>query len=602
MSLLVPQPRRLWRLPVNTQDDENRTIPDDRIARVRTALRRVDDRNLVRQAMINRYAVRLQKIQEETGQTNVVVAEAGSGQQVSERLKTQRNEATYAAINAGIFELTRICAADRIIDPSANRFTGVGAGYSYLGSGGPKAGKDVAFVRKRGGSALAEQQWDHVSFSVGSTVLYLSTVDDRICYDIIWIDNFHWVHAGEIVDRETGAVRPVNEKDLDEASVVVIRLAGKAGENKNRYAAWFGACERFPRGRHVVYSSNNWHEIPQPADGGYDYVWSRSGGGRYEQMPMADEIGNPLTIYQEIHKTTGPEYPFVVLPARPNDTSTLCPVAGLAIWDLSDEYDVSASVALYAANKGAIGKEILKPESSLGSKSVPDVNSRMVVLERGWDLTIAGWGPEHAKNAMDVVKDQVRMIAESYHVPSFLAAPDWSQFPAGIALRMARMDMEGYRDQTVEVARPSVARRFDIERALVNFSEGSTAIAPTIEEEWDAGELRWPEEPTEEIEAAQKRLELGVQDLAHVAMDLLDLPSYEAAIKYLEDMVKKAEKHEVLRPKQKGQPVNLAAQTKAGAFFKKQGAADAGQGKEQQPEEAGQGPAPKRGEQALDVR
>ena len=574
MTLLDPQQHRLWRLPVSLST-VTRTVPESRVATVRRTIRRSNDVDLVRSAMIQRYAMRLQKLQDATGVEKTTLIAGTGTNQVAERIATQRNEAAYAALNAGIYELTRLYAADNIIDKTATRFSGIGANYEY--DGDQKVEEWMSDIRSRAGVTLIEQQWDHISFACGSAVLYLSTVGDQMSYDIIWIDGFYWAFAEEIWDRDTETRRPTNTTDLDEASVVAIRLSGGA-DNLSRYAAWYGASERYPRGRHVRYDARSWYDIPDPGDGGLDYVWTGA-RSEYTRSPDVEQLANPLSLYQELHKIAGPEYPFVVLRGRPIDTDVLCPATGLSIWDLSAEYDVAASVALYAANKGAVGKEVLK-QSDGSAGRVPDtVHARTTVLDRGWDLTVTGWGPAHAKSAMEVIADQVKMISEAYHVPSFLVAPDWSTFPSGIALRMARTDMDAYRDTTVEVARPAVRRRFDIERALVNLSEGKVAIGADVRETWNAGELRWPEEPDVEISVAQQRLQMGVDDLGDTVMKLRQLPSHEAAIRYLEERQQQAEQHEVLSgPQQQQQPQQ--PQTLRERLLARRG--EAGNGQQQQ--------------------
>jgi len=165
------------------------------------------------------------------------------------------------------------------------------------------------------------------------------------------------------------------------------------------------------------------------------------------------------------------------------------------------------------------------------------------VLESGQALNVTGWAASNARDAMEVVDQMARHIAEAHSVPGWLVVSDkQGEVPSGYAVKLMAQPLQDMRNMRAELNRGFVARRFWIERALVNAALNTEAIPVDAVETWDCGVRDFPEDEVQLMSAWDAKIKMGVADVADVAMDLYQIDTREKAFQLLEQ--NKAERDE----------------------------------------------------------
>jgi hypothetical protein len=517
MSILNPEPTRLIRTPIDKLSEAAVPVSATEIGNIKKILSKNGDMALVRDATIDRYAQAIVKsTNPETGAETTSFTKA-------------KNAGLAAAFEGGMYEIIRAFAFEMYTEPSATLFSESGLRYEY--DGDDQLQQDMSDIRDRGSANIAEQSADLYSVGCGSSLLYLATESQNISYTDVTIDEVKVAFADEIIEEsEDGPRRPVNDTSIDEATVVVRALSGTQG-TQSRWAAWFGESLDYPRGRMCIYWANEWHNIPPAPEAELEFVPERG----FVRDAMPEEIANPFTWWrQEKGDERTPEYPFVVFLGDPAGRGTLLPSTGVSLYETSLEFDIASGVVLKGAVEGALGKRVLS-KSATGNNIIPDsLGDVNVILNPGQTYANIGWGANNARDAQETILNQIKIVADAHHVPSFLIATDYTQFPSGVALRQAMQKMERYRQKRINLNRSAVSRRFQIERALVNMSEGDVSISSDVNETWIPGKLAIPEDPKEVVEVAKQRMDLKVDDMADTMQTLHDLETREQAFNFME--------------------------------------------------------------------
>jgi hypothetical protein len=520
MTILNPQSRQLIRQPIEIGDQWVDPIPREDIGVIKSILSRDGDVDIIKNSMISRFAYVIGKEKDvETGGTVV-------------NFKRVRNAAMATAIDTGMYEVSRMYLIDRVSEQGARLFSEPANRYEYEG-GSEQLEQQMLDIRNRGFANQKEQSADLYAVGCGSSLEYLSMEGDNISYDDIVIDGFYYGFADYITDD--GNKRPTNKENIDEATVVVLRLEGGSSDNA-RFAAWFGESTAYPQGRYVVYEAREWHKFPSVGDeSALDYYWKSATDFGFKERALIDEVANPLTWHrQQTGDDNVPEYPFVVYRGDPRGRGLL-PSTGVSLAKISEEFDISSSIIIRAANDGAVGQKVFS-QGEGGESTIPlSLMDHVVMLNRGQTLSNQGWNASNARDAMEVLLNQVRNVAEAHNVPGFLINTDYSTFPSGAALRQAMSVQSGYRDKRIAMNRASVDRRWQLERALINMSEGSLAVRSDVKQSWKPGPMAFPEDPLEVINVFKEKLDKGAADIFDFVRAVESLETREQAENYLDE-------------------------------------------------------------------
>jgi len=518
----------LLRHPVDPEKYE-RGYDDQAINDACNTLYGIGDRTLVEDAMVARFAQVIKRIKDgDTGSTITTIERPGGG------FESQVDYAAQAAIRNGQFEICRLQLFDNIVGATATLFS-EGAKYEYSND---SAGDIIAAKREDSGTVLSDLRWDTIACGVGSCVLYLESKGDRIVETEVRPTSMWVIFATSISDDDGD--RATDTGNIDEASCVIMQLAGA-----ERYAAWWGPTEAWPLGRHVIYTAKKFSDVPRPeAPGGSEYT--TSGEYRTGSVPV-DELANPLSLWGSYSKADDtPVYPFSILYGSPL-SSGLIPTS-TSLYETGREFDLLASVVLGAAGRGARGAQVLKSDSDSDPADIPDNTSEgLIILGRGKELEFTGQTPLYATYSMKVLSDQAKKIAESNHVPGYLAVSnDSAAPPSGIAIRRLNEPRTDYRRLRIEMNRSWVARRWRIEKALINAQAGKAAIPEDTTETWHAGQVEFAVDPAEKLTEWEQRIKIGEASILDVIQDMRGFSNASDALAWAYDRKALLDKHKDL--------------------------------------------------------
>jgi hypothetical protein len=511
---IISRTEPLTRRPIPDLSKVSLVSDASKISMMVRSLQGDDDLALVRNSMIHRYAQVIVPVKDEvSGATSDSLYRANS------RLKV--DYAAKEAILAGQQEIIRLYLYNSIVRQRATLFSEPTLRYEYTSE---TTGDIMGEIREEGAANLSAQRWDALADGIGSCAVYISDAGGVLSYKEIAPNKLWFAHAETILDG--GYERRTNADSLDEASVVCIELAPTPEER--RFATWFGGCEAWPDGRHCIYCGEHWYDVPDLGNAkALEYSASARGF-----VAGATDPANPLELIAKDQGAKGaPVYPIAILYSDAM-MSGLMPVT-TGLYDVCAEIDLMGSMTLGAAGRGARGAKALQRGTDT---SVPAaVDEGLVLLGREQELTNVGWPASHSKDAMDVISATCRWIAESFGVPGWLVANDQAgEVPSGVALQIMTLPLQRNRNARIELNRSGVARRFAIERLVVNGAMGSPAISYDERETWHAGERKWPVDPTVAMASWQQRISMGEADIADVVQDLRSLKTREEALNWLE--------------------------------------------------------------------
>lgn len=492
-------------------------------------LYRRDDLASLKSAMIQRYATVLET------RTH---ADIGVVKQVQVPYTT-RDAAMQDAILMGQFELARLYLFDSLVRQTATLFSVPTSRFAYSTDG---LDATMADLRLSGHADMAAVRWDALSVACGSSALYLSVRRGVLWETEVPLTSLWWAFPAW-VEVEGAGQDDANGADLDDAGVMVMQIEG-GSDGDCRFLAWYGPTQEWPLGRHCSYTARQWYDIPKPGTKGCR-EFAFAGGADPGQMVDGDaleglELANPLTLWaQRSNDWSLPTYPFAPLAYDPLSPG-LFPTS-TSIYQVCQEFDIASGLILGSAVRGARGQRILsRPQGG----SIPaNAEEGLTVLDREQTLTIGGWAASNSRDAMDVVDQMARHIAEAHSVPGWLVVADKGDVPSGYAVKLMTQPLQDMRGMRAALNRSYVARRFDIERALVNATLGSTAIPVDAVETWDAGQRDFPEEEVALMQAWQAKVDMGVADIADVACDLYQIDTREEAWAMLEAHKAEADAH-----------------------------------------------------------
>jgi len=93
-------------------------------------------------------------------------------------------------------------------------------------------------------------------------------------------------------------------------------------------------------------------------------------------------------------------------------------------------------------------------------------------------------------------------------VPDFLVTVGaTAQFPSGVALAAAQEPLARARQKRIAINTGTMARRFDLERALINADAGAVVIGPDVIETWRPKPRAVVQDPTEVVNRVRAKLD-----------------------------------------------------------------------------------------------
>lgn len=489
-------------------------VDSTKVAKQCRALSGEKDLDDVRQAMIDRYAQVIVSVKDDRTGTNDSALYRASAQ-------LKLDFAASQAILAGQQEIVRLYLYNNIVRQRATLFTEPTQRYEYES---PDTGETMGEIRDDGDANICAQRWDTYADGIGSCALYISDSGGELSYSEIPPHRLWYAHAETISDD--GADRATNTADLDEATCVVIEMAPTG--NERRFCAWYGECDRYENGRQCVYTGKDWREIPDPGTTAIDYSESAK-----TFVKGATDVANPMVLIARSQGEAGaPVYPIAMLYGD-SMQSGLMPVSS-SLYDVASELDLMGSMILGAAGRGARGATAFKKGEDT---VIPDsFDEGTIFLGRGQELEKFGWPSLHSKDAMEVVNQFARHIAESFSVPGWLVVADHGgDIPSGVALEIMTLPLTRCRSARIALNRHSVRRRFEVERVVINGAIGSPAIPWDERETWYPGERAWPRDPAMRLQEWQTRITMGEADLGDVVQEMRGLRTYEESLNWIEE-------------------------------------------------------------------
>jgi len=475
-----------------------------------TSTRARSQRDAVREALIRRYARQIVRSERDgVAYESYEVPQAAAG------------------YRGDLYEIVTLDFATDIWRQRARLYTEPGQVVSYSVPGDEteataallaEAGEALAQQREDGGADLALQQADLYAVALGSAAVHLRSVDGALRYDPV--PGCHVsARYGETVETDRG-VRAVDYGDLEDASAVIVRLAGGDGarqesaadEATDQYVAYCGRSEAYPRGRCVVYEARHEEQIPEPGAGGIEWCWSAS-GGRWEREPSRGELANPLTVAQELADDYSiPEYPVVrvlgdVAAAFGSDQF---PLRDESFFEQTRELDVLASRLTRIATVTARGVFAI---TNPGGAPLPPVwDEGTVALTGEQTLQVLGQGGDGVRIGWEILRQLAEATSRTQGVPAYAVSVSQAQPESGVAIRLRAHGLERDRQRRLVANRKVWPRLFSIERALVRVHNGVEIFPEGARIQWAPGDLDQPVDPQIEATTLSALLSSGVVD------------------------------------------------------------------------------------------
>ncbi|MCP4677711.1 MAG: hypothetical protein GY854_19780 [Deltaproteobacteria bacterium] len=352
------------------------------------------------------------------------------------------------------------------------------------------------------------------------------------------------VFPDEVIDN--GVARGVDYTDIEDASMVSIQLAsgtstGTTASDKQQYLAIFGRSDRpgYENGRHVVYESQRWDDVPDPGKGGTDWDYPIGSGN----------IANPLTIAGTLSDEYVPEYPLITLRGGYDvTTDKLFPVT-TSFFRNCLEIDTELSRIAHCAVLAARGTNWIKDPASAG---LPSSLEGDVALKIDQEIGNTGQPANNSQIAFDVIKGMSVMLSEGMNVPGYqVVSGTGSMMPeAGIALMIKTQPLIDHRNRRTKLNKSEVEKLWQIEKGLHRVYTGQPLAGPDVTQVWVSGRHALPEDETAKLTRITIALEKGLMDMPTAIMELRNLPHLRAAKAYLDEMKERNAEYADMMPKQ----------------------------------------------------
>ena len=476
----------------------------------------------LKSAVLKRYFTSIRQVKNEAGKVH----------------ETYVREGSIERINAGQVECVSSGFGHNLTSAICTMFTEPGLKFSLVGA---TESIDVTktaefFEGFRESSQFLDGmiQADRESFQLGASLLWMECYEGKIKYRTVDPGKVK-VRFDAVVESD-GEPRPVNYKDLEDATCVIIET-GTIDDTNKSFVAIFGRSRDYPDGRYCsYYASSDGKTVPDVGDPGV-FDW---------KIPKTDKVANPLSFYANLNPEENlPEYPLAIFYGGHVRRDRLFPIS-TSVLEEALEADITASHLRAVSNDHARGARVLYREQKAAGKPLPTSLYGNVSLEPGQKLEACDNDPSGVEVGWTLLKEGNTAAAQGYAVPDFLVSSEDHTLDAssGVALKIRSTGLKKFRSERIGINRPSVDKVFAIEKGLILlFSDAPEATAlEDCSQVWEPGQLEFPENMTEVVANVKELVSMGVYDTIEAMQVIYQLPSEQDAINRYEALKKRAEK------------------------------------------------------------
>lgn len=392
-----------------------------------------------------------------------------------------RLAAQSAAIINDLTEIVQSGLTRVVAEKLGSLFSLPGAAWSYVDSATaatetlPEVAKVIEGHRTAGQGWAALVRADRVASVVGVGYLRLHWSASGIRYHAVSPQHVALIYGDAVYTDGQPEPVPIDQRDVEDASAVIIRETDPDSSGRCVYEAWIGRSETDPDGRYLRYTAGtDWQVIPDKGSA---------------SIVSEEPDGNPLTLAQrKLSADIIPcEYPLVALLGSYTDALSQMPADDLYCADL--DYSLAISRCLTASVTNAGGTKWLANDNNM---PLPHSLEGCVAGMQGQSLTFLSIPSAQARDALDVVLSTVRHTLASRGIPADEIRLDVAAAPeSGTAILLRSAPLELARQQRATINRTAVERLFAIERELIELY-GSTKIPATVVQLWTPGSFAPP--------------------------------------------------------------------------------------------------------------
>ena len=497
---------------------------------------RKKDHHLLRDKMIDRFAVSLEEVK------------APDGTVLYEKYVRFTKGKQAAMIAIGAYEALTSGFYQQIVGARATLFNSKTQSWDWVQEVGEEKKTDekhaelIRAHRKAGDFEQHMSDADKVSCAIESGPMMTSYKAGHLSYDAFSPVCLNAVWPDSITDD--GEARAPSQREIEDAYCIVIQMGANNTsttsdiENQS-YLAIFARSVEYPYGRHVEYNAQSWDRIPRLGTDPNAIEWTWDGSGD----PDPKKIANPLSYYAATNDNKlGVEYPVIVLRGGlqiSGMSDTITPLSA-SLYENSVEIDVAISRLIKDALNSARGKDVFSDPEGEG---LPRSFEAVVPLARGQSMQVMGIPASNAKEAMEVVKDGSRSIAGGFSVPGYMVISEPGGQPeSGYAIALRTTSLVKDREQRIKLNNHQVERQYAIEQGLLAV-HADIAVAEGTEQIWNPGRYIVPQNQKEKTENISLALEKQLTSYVRAIRDYYDLPDDAAAKKMIEKIQKDNEEY-----------------------------------------------------------
>lgn len=411
--------------------------------------------------------------------------------------------------------------------------------------------------REKGGYETSLAAADRSSVFIGSCGLMVTYFDGSLQYRKINPGQIRTYYGDYILffDKETKSYRkrPVNTSNIEEASVVMVRLS----QISNEKYVWLAIIPRsespqYPDGRYVTFiDAASFTEIPDPGKKDvYDYTIDGS-------------PANPLSWYANQHSEQDvPEIPISIFVGGTTDDDALLPTCD-TLYNLSVSFDKKTSHISDKVDDKAAGTKVFKQTNQGTGKSLPLSTVGNVVLHEGQEIEEVGVDAGPCEIAHNILLDDKVEAAAAFSVPDFMVSSEDHTLDAssGVALAIKAKPLKKDREQRAKLNSGAVDRLFDIEKFYIAYKgeEDESLVNVLVEctQTWDPGKLQLPQNTKELVEEISVAMKDGYMDTIEAIRKYYQFPSDQEAMEF----------HKKMEERKKEFPPLVQEEKKAGVGF-----------------------------------
>jgi hypothetical protein len=460
-------------------------------------------------------------------------------------LETYVKENFHEAVDAGLIDAITIGYGQKITNALATLFTESGLRFGLVHPNDTKDNRvDVTAAevllkdnRDKGSFLSVMTSADQKSVQVGSSAVLIAPVRGSLCYQVLSPADVRAFFSDTI--SEEGRIRATDKTDIEDASVITIRLSNVNLDTWN-YLAIFGQSDEYPMGRYVEYQASNIAaEIPAfNSEGTVEYFVETDGGVIY---------CNPLTYWANMNPDLDlPEYPIAVLDGGVTEANEYMPITE-SLYDNCLKFDEKASHLLSTSQDDARGTMVFSRTETGAGKPLPRTATGAIVTEPGIDTERVDHDSQASVDAWTVLEKEMIQCAGGFGIPAYYIVEEDSQFAqasSGIALQVKTEQLKKARQKRIAKNRPSVRKIFTVEQALISlFSEADETdivLLNETEQRWDAGEIKLPQNKTEVVQYIDTLMNNGIMDTIAGIKEFYQLATDQEAIEVYEKMKDRA--------------------------------------------------------------